>query len=123
MIIKFRIAEANASMESGVACQRLIPWAGQQEEPPLGAAACFLPPGGSSAPGCDDQDKVMVILDGVGSVDVSTEDETHTEPLSAGDVLVLPRHHKHVVHNRMNTPLTWISLHWPPHAPQPRKAD
>lgn len=115
MITKFRIDEANASQEFGMACQRLVPWQEQQDEPPLGAMACLLPQGSSSEPDCHDQDEVMIILDGAGSIELDGETATFT----AGDVMILPRNQEHVVHNRTSPRLTWVSLYWPLHEPKP----
>lgn len=117
MISKFRIHETAASQEFGMACQRLIPWQGQQEEPPLGAMACFLSRANSSAPDCHDQDEVMIVLEGSGSIDLAGETETFT----AGEVIVLPRNQQHVVHNHDSERLSWVSLYWPLQEPEETK--
>ncbi|WEO95173.1 cupin domain-containing protein [Streptomyces sp. FXJ1.172] len=128
MITKFRIHEGAAESEFGMACQRIIPWqvpegredregreeqAGR-EEPPFGGMACFLPAGASSDPDCHDQDEVMVILSGSGSVDLAGEKADFT----TGDVVVLPRNKEHVVHNPTAQTLTWLSVYWPLHEPK-----
>ncbi|QHA06967.1 cupin domain-containing protein [Streptomyces broussonetiae] len=122
MITKFRIHEGAAESEFGMACQRIIPWQtregqeGQQsqEEPPIGGMACFLPAGASSDPDCHDQDEVMVILSGSGSLDLAGEKAEFT----VGDVLVLARNKEHVVHNPTAQTLTWLSVYWPLHEPR-----
>ncbi|WP_221351692.1 cupin domain-containing protein [Streptomyces beigongshangae] len=113
MITKFRIHEGAAVSEFGMACQRLIPWQAQEsrEEPPFGGMACFLPAGASSEPDCHDQDEVMVILSGSGSLDLAGD---RTE-FTASDVVVLPRNQEHVVHNPGPETLTWLSVYWPLH--------
>ncbi|MFF3914478.1 cupin domain-containing protein [Streptomyces sp. NPDC001852] len=113
MVTKFRIHEAHAAREFGMACQRIIPWQGAAQEPPVGAMACFLDGGASSAPDCHDQDEVMIIMSGYGSVTLAGETDTF-EP---GDVVVLPRNQEHVVHNPGEDQLTWVSLYWPLHEP------
>ncbi|MFE5737076.1 cupin domain-containing protein [Streptomyces celluloflavus] len=115
MITKFRLNEDAATREFGMACQRVIPWQGQDEEPPLGAMACFLPAGASSEPDCHDQDEVMIITSGAGRLDLAGEEGT----FEAGDVVVLPRKHEHVVHNPGTDTLVWVSLYWPLREPQP----
>ena len=114
MISKFRVDEALAEPEFGLACQRLIPWPGQGEEPPAGLMACFLEPASSSAPDCHDQDEVMLILGGRGDVDLAGE----TTEFGPRDLIVLPAGHEHVVHNRSDAPLVWVSLYWPLHQPK-----
>ncbi|MFB6840838.1 cupin domain-containing protein [Streptomyces sp. NPDC056361] len=109
MANRFRIDRSSATEEFGLACQRLIPWAGG-EETPVGAMACFLRPGGDSDPDCHNQDEVMIILAGSGAV---TLDGGLEPPFRAGDVVVLPRNQEHVVHNTGDTELSWISLYWP----------
>lgn len=111
MITKFRLDEASALPEFGMACQRLIPWAGQGAEPPVGLMACFLDPASSSDPDCHSQDEVMLILSGSGSVDLAGE----TTEIGPHDIVVLPSNHEHVVHNRGSAPLVWVSLYWPLH--------
>ncbi|MFD9032395.1 cupin domain-containing protein [Streptomyces sp. NPDC059567] len=114
---RFRIDRSYAEEEFGLACQRLIPWPGGDEEPPVGAMACFLRPGGDSDPDCHDQDEVMIILSGAGSV---TLDGTLEPPFRAGDVVVLPRNQEHVVHNTGDEELSWVSLYWPLREPAVR---
>jgi mannose-6-phosphate isomerase-like protein (cupin superfamily) len=113
MITKFRIEERAASTEFGLSCQRLIPWTTDGPEPPLGVMACFLPLGTSSAPDCHDQDEVMIVLAGSGTLQLGDE----LDEFTAGDVLVLPRNQVHVVHNPGVNPLTWVSMYWPLHEP------
>jgi mannose-6-phosphate isomerase-like protein (cupin superfamily) len=114
MITKFRVDGAAASAEFGMACQRLIPWAGQGTEPPVGLMACFLDPSASSAPDCHDQDEVMLILSGTGEVELAGE-RTEVGP---HEVVVLPANHEHIVHNKAADPLVWVSLYWPLHEPE-----
>ncbi|GAA2571940.1 MULTISPECIES: cupin domain-containing protein [Streptomyces] len=114
MIRTYRIHEENAAQEFGMACQRLVPWAGQDEEPPFGAMACFLSAGDRSAPDCHDQDEVMITLGGRGTVDVGEE----SAAIDAGTVLVIPRNQAHVVHNLGDTGLSWVSFYWPLHEPK-----
>ncbi|MEJ2855971.1 MULTISPECIES: cupin domain-containing protein [unclassified Saccharothrix] len=113
MITKFRIDESVAKEEFGLACQRLIPWptdSDSAEEPPLGAMACFLRPGGSSLPDCHNQDEFMLILSGTGTLDLDGESASFEK----GDLLVLPRNQEHVVHNGSDDEnLVWVSLYWP----------
>lgn len=110
MITKFRIDQNAAQEEFGLACQRLIPWTDAPEDPPLGAMACFLRPGGSSLPDCHNQDEFMLILDGTGTLDLGGESTSFEK----GDMLVLPRNQEHVVHNgSSDANLVWVSLYWP----------
>jgi mannose-6-phosphate isomerase-like protein (cupin superfamily) len=109
MIPKLRIDAAAAVPEFGMHCQRLIPWAGDGQEPPLGAMACFLDPGRDSDPDRHDQVEVMVVLAGSGAVTVAGD----RTMLAAGDLVVLPRNAEHVVHNRGDRPLSWLSVYWP----------
>jgi mannose-6-phosphate isomerase-like protein (cupin superfamily) len=113
VITKFAITEALAEAEFGMACQRLVPWAGEQEEPPFGAMACFLPAAATSAPDRHDQDELMIVLSGSGTVRI--EDES-TE-ISAGGVVAIARRREHVVHNPNEATLTWVSFYWPLHEP------
>ena len=113
MITKFQVDATQAHTEFGLACQRLIPWAGQDTEPPVGLMACFLAPASSSDPDLHDQDEVMLILSGHGTVDLAGERADFTQH----DVIVLPRNNEHVVHNRGDAPLVWVSLYWPLHEP------
>lgn len=115
MITKLRVDEASALPEFGMACQRLIPWTGQGVEPPLGLMACFLGPASSSDPDLHDQDEVMLILSGRGSVDLAGD----TAEVGPHDLVVLPGNHEHVVHNRGDAPLVWVSLYWPLHEQVP----
>ncbi|MEE1817706.1 cupin domain-containing protein [Streptomyces sp. SP18ES09] len=114
---RFRIDRSAATEEFGLACQRLVPWPGGDAEPPVGAMACFLKPGGDSAPDCHNQDEVMIILSGTGSV---TLDGVLEPPFRTGDVVVLPRNQEHVVHNTGEAELSWVSLYWPLREPAPR---
>ncbi|MGW0119068.1 cupin domain-containing protein [Streptomyces sp. NPDC003327] len=110
MAPRFRIDRRTATEEFGLACQRLIPFPGGDAEPPVGAMACFLEPGGDSDPDCHNQDEVMIVLGGTGSV---TLDGVLEPPFRAGDVVVLPRNQEHVVHNTGDEELRWVSLYWP----------
>lgn len=114
MITKLRIDAGAASSEFGMACQRIIPWSGAADEPPLGAMACFLSPGASSQPDVHDQDEVMLVLAGSGRVRL---DDEHAE-IGAGDVVVLERNREHVVTSGDDAPLSWIALYWPLHEPR-----
>ncbi|MFF3316543.1 cupin domain-containing protein [Streptomyces sp. NPDC003035] len=116
---RFRIDRNSAEEEFGLACQRLIPWPGGDKEPPVGAMACFLKPGGDSDPDCHNQDEVMIILAGTGSVTLDGELEP---PFRAGDIVVLPRNQEHVVHNTGDEELSWVSLYWPLREPAVRTA-
>ena len=114
MITKLRIDPALAESEFGMACQRIIPWSGAADEPPLGAMACFLDAGALSAPDVHDQDEVMVVLSGTGTVLLDEERES----IAAGDVVVLERNREHMVVNDGLAALTWIALYWPLHEPR-----
>ena len=114
MITKLRIDPAAAESEFGMACQRIIPWAGAADEPPLGAMACFLNAGASSAPDLHDQDEVMLVLSGTGTVLLDDE----RDAITAGDVVVLERNREHTVVNDGLEALTWIALYWPLHEPR-----
>jgi mannose-6-phosphate isomerase-like protein (cupin superfamily) len=114
MITKLRIDPAAATAEFGIACQRIIPWTSAGDEPPLGAMACFLDAGASSAPDLHDQDEVMLVLAGKGTVLLDDE----REPIAAGDVVVLERNREHTVVNDGLEALTWIALYWPLHEPR-----
>jgi mannose-6-phosphate isomerase-like protein (cupin superfamily) len=111
VISKFRVDKAMALSEFGMACQRLIPWTGQDQEPPMGLMACFLQPASSTDPDCHDQDEVMIILSGHGAVDLAGE----TTAVAPRDLVVLPGNSEHIVHNRGDAPLVWVSLYWPLH--------
>ncbi|MFD4658714.1 cupin domain-containing protein [Kitasatospora sp. NPDC058444] len=113
MITKIRIDRNSAAEEFGMRCQRIIPWAGAGEEPPVGAMACFLPAGSSSAPDCHDQDEVMIVMSGTGRITLDGEDTS----CGAGDVVVLPRNQEHVVHSTGDSELQWVSFYWPLHEP------
>ncbi|ARF76313.1 hypothetical protein B7C62_31550 [Kitasatospora albolonga] len=115
MITKFRIEEASAVPEFGMACQRLIPWAGDQPEPPVGAMACFLPAGAASDPDLHDQDEIMIVLSGGGTIELDGE----TAEFGAGEMIVLPRNKEHVVRNPLDGPCTWVSFYWPLREPRP----
>ncbi|WP_340377417.1 cupin domain-containing protein [Streptomyces sp. SS7] len=112
MITKLRIDPALARDEFGMRCQRLVPWHGG-DEPPLGAMACFLPPGSSSDPDCHSQDEVMFVLGGSGRVELAGE----STDVTAGDVVVLPGGLEHVVRNPGTDAdagtLRWLSVYWP----------
>ncbi len=114
MITKFPIDEMHAVDEFGMACQRLIPWAGQGEEPPFGAMACFLPAGADSVPDCHDQVEVMIVLSGAGSISIAEERRW----IAAGEMVVIPRNRKHVVYNPGTRTLRWVSLYWPLREPE-----
>lgn len=111
MIDKFLVDETTAEPEFGMACQRLIPWAGQGEEPPAGLMACFLEPGAKSDPDLHSQDEVMLVLSGTGRVDLAGE----STDIGPRELVVLPGNHEHVVHNSGDTQLVWVSLYWPLH--------
>lgn len=115
MITKFRISADGAVPEYGMACQRLVPWPRQSEEPPLGVMASFLDPGAASLPDSHNQDEVMIILSGAGSVELAGEQVG----VEAGDLIVLPKNNEHVVRNPGAQPLTWVSVYWPLHEPKP----
>jgi mannose-6-phosphate isomerase-like protein (cupin superfamily) len=114
IITRIRIERGTAAEEYGMACQRLIPWQGAAEEPPVGAMACFLAAGASSDPDCHNQDEVMIILSGSGTVTLAGEET----PCSADDLVILPRNHEHVVHNPGGQELRWVSFYWPLHEPK-----
>ncbi|WP_436942862.1 cupin domain-containing protein [Streptomyces sp. SudanB66_2053] len=76
--------------------------------------ACFLAAGTSSEPDCHDQDEVMIILSGAGTVSLAGEET----PCTVDDLIVLPRNHEHIVHNRGDVELRWVSLYWPLHEPK-----
>jgi mannose-6-phosphate isomerase-like protein (cupin superfamily) len=115
VINKTAISAANAEADFGLACQRLVPWTGGPDEPPFGAMACFLPAAASSAPDCHDQDEVMIVLSGTGTVQIGDE----STELSAGDVVTIGRNRRHVVGNPYRATLTWLSFYWPLHEPVP----
>lgn len=114
MICKLRIDPALAESEFGMACQRIIPWSSTADEPPLGAMACFLDAGASSAPDVHDQDEVMLVLSGTGTVLLDDDKDA----ITVGDVVVLERNREHTVVNDGLTALTWIALYWPLHEPR-----
>jgi mannose-6-phosphate isomerase-like protein (cupin superfamily) len=114
MINKFRVDDTAATAEFGMACQRLIPWTGQGDEPPMGLMACFLEPGKQSDPDCHAQDEVMLVLSGSGRVDLAGE----STEIGPRELVVLPGNHEHVVHNQGDTQLVWMSLYWPLHEPR-----
>ncbi|CAM5521771.1 hypothetical protein STANM309S_01725 [Streptomyces tanashiensis] len=70
-----------------------------------------------SDPDCHNQDEVMIILSGTGSV---TLDGAPEPPFRAGDIVVLPRNQEHVVHNTGDAELSWVSLYWPLREPAVR---
>jgi len=112
MITRFRVEESAATSEFGMFCQRLLPWtAGQQA--PFGIMACFLPSAASSEPDCHNQDEVMIILSGGGTVRIAEE----TADVHRGDFVVIPKNQEHVVHNPHGDTLTWVSCYWPLHEP------
>src|SRR5690349_3432648 len=113
MITKFAISAARAEAEFGMACQRLVPWAGEHPEPPFGAMACFLPAIATSEPDCHDQDEVMIVLSGSGTVQIGDE----STAIGAGDVVAIARNREHTVHNPDQTTLAWVSVYWPLHEP------
>jgi mannose-6-phosphate isomerase-like protein (cupin superfamily) len=113
MITKFAISVARAKAEFGMTCQRLVPWAGQRQEPPFGAMACFLPGTATSAPDCHDQDEVMIVLSGCGTVRIEEE----SAAVSAGDVVAIARNREHTIHNPNEVMLAWVSVYWPLHEP------
>ena len=114
MITKFAISETRAEVAFGMACQRLVPQAGEEEEePPFGAMACFLPATTTSAPDRHDQDEVMIVLSGSGMVRVGDESTT----ISAGEVVAIARTREHVVQNPTEAMLSWVSFYWPLHEP------
>jgi mannose-6-phosphate isomerase-like protein (cupin superfamily) len=113
VIKKTILSAARAEAEFGMACQRLLPWTGEQEEPPFGVMACFLPAAATSAPDCHDQDEVMIVLSGTGTVRIGDE----STDVSAGEVVAIGRNRTHVVHSTHQTALTWISFYWPLHEP------
>lgn len=115
MIKKTILSAALAEAEFGMACQRLLPWAGAQDEPPFGVMACFLPAAAASAPDCHDQDEVMIVLSGEGTVQIGDE----STGVSAGEVVAIGRNRTHVVRNSHQTELAWISFYWPLHEPVP----
>lgn len=115
VIDKFHISEAQAGEELGMACQRLVPWSGNGTggEPPFGAVACFLPAGAASEPDCHNQDELMIVLSGSGQVDIADEQGS----ITTGDLVVIPRNQRHVVHNPTAGTLLWVSLYWPVREP------
>jgi mannose-6-phosphate isomerase-like protein (cupin superfamily) len=113
VVSKISVDRSLAVEEFGMACQRILPWAGQDPEPPFGVMACFLPASVTSAPDCHDQDEAMLVLSGAGTVDVDGE---RTE-ISAGELLIIPRNREHVVHNPAGSTLRWVSFYWPLHEP------
>jgi mannose-6-phosphate isomerase-like protein (cupin superfamily) len=113
MIAKFRIDAANGEPEFGMVCQRLVPWTGAGEDPPLGVMACFLPRRSESAPDCHDQDEFMIVLTGEGDIEIAGEHE----PVAAGEAILIPRNRRHIVRNTADTHLTWVSVYWPLHEP------
>ena len=114
MITKDRIHIDNATSEFGMACQRIIPWPGAAHEPPLGTMACFLDPGAQSQPDVHDQDEVMIVLAGSGTVQLGDE----RDEIAAGDVVVLERNKEHTVFNDGDERLDWLALYWPLHEPR-----
>lgn len=114
MIDKFLVDETEAVSEFGMACQRLIPWTGQGDEPPMGLMACFLDSGAKSDPDLHAQDEVMLVLSGNGVVDLAGE----STDIGPRELVVLPANREHVVHNPGDTPLVWVSLYWPLHEPE-----
>jgi len=116
MITKMPVGEAHATSEFGMACQRLVPWAGAPhgaKEPPIGVMACFLPAGHASDSDCHDQDEVMIVLSGRGEVEIAGE----RAAITAGELVVIPRNQQHVVRNPEGGTLAWVSLYWPLHEP------
>jgi mannose-6-phosphate isomerase-like protein (cupin superfamily) len=109
MVTRSRIDATTAESEFGMACQRLLPWAGECEEPPFGVMACFLPAASSTEPDCHDQVEMMIVISGAGLLDVAGD----RAPIGAGDVLRIDRNRRHVVENTSDGSLVWVSCYWP----------
>lgn len=114
MIEKRRIDRSTTTDEFGLRCQRLIPWSPTAEQPPLGAMACFLAEGTSSAPDRHAQDEVMFVLSGTGRADIGGR----SVDIETGDMIVIPGGETHVIHNSGPASLDWLSVYWPLHEPE-----
>jgi len=119
MIETFAIDRSAATLEFGTSTQRLIPWRGQDEEPPFGQMACFLDPGAKTTPDCHNQDEIVIVLSGRADLWIDGE----SVQLAEGEMAHLPRNRRHVLTNPADEPLAWISIYWPLREPTTPEAD
>ncbi|PSK90962.1 Cupin domain-containing protein [Murinocardiopsis flavida] len=112
MITRLRVDLASATPEFGLFCQRILPWSGDAPEPPFGAMALWVEPGGRSGVDYHTQEEIILGLSGSGIVHMDGHED---EPFSAGDMLVLPPRHRHVVSNPGSERLAFLDLYWPVH--------
>jgi len=113
MIQTFTIDHAAATTEFGTLTQRLIPWAGQADQPPFGQMALFLDAHAETEPDCHDQDEFVIVLCGRAEVRMDGE----SVRISRGEMAFLPRNHRHVIVNPGDDRLVWLSIYWPLHEP------
>ncbi|GAB3473614.1 cupin domain-containing protein [Nocardiopsis coralliicola] len=109
MITRLRMDPASAIPEFGLLCQRVLPWS-ESAELPFGAMALWVEPGGRSGVDYHTQDEIIVGLSGSGIVHMDGHED---EPFTAGDMLVLPPRHGHVVSNPGTERLAFLDLYWP----------
>ena len=120
MITRLQVDLGAGVPEFGLICQRVIPWSEDVQEPPFGAMALWIEPGGRSGVDYHTQEEIILGLSGSGIVHM---EEHEDQPFGPGDMLVLPSRHKHVVSNPGSERLAFLDLYWPVHEiPDPEPA-
>lgn len=103
-----RKAAAKTKFEYGCDLRRIFP-SEDLATPFWGLGIASVRPGGATTPDCHDELEAFLVLSGSGRIEV--EDESGV--LSEGDVVVIPKNHKHRVWNLSGTePLVFISIYW-----------
>ena len=86
----------------------LYPW-DEIEDTPFGASMAIIEPGGQTMIHSHEPDETFIIFQGQGSIYIDGE----TNPVSQGDVMVMPSGTEHTLKNTSDTePLMFLSVFW-----------
>lgn len=108
MAIQLRSPQRDAvTQEYGGAFRRIYPWAGVAE-PAWGSAFMAVAPGTSSEPHAHDEEETFIFIAGTGVIHVDDQ----SSPVTAGDVVYLPRFSTHCVENEGPEPLSFLTIWW-----------
>ncbi|MBN8501833.1 MAG: cupin domain-containing protein [Sphingomonadales bacterium] len=104
-----READSKSSYEYGCDLRRLFPWQGVCDPTYWGGAIASVRPGEATTWDCHDEMETFILIEGRGVIEIDEE----SEPVSACDVIVIPRNSRHRIKNEdQNRNLKFVSIYW-----------
>ena len=117
MIQISREQDAVTSYEYGCDLRRVFPWSGICDPVYWGGAIANVRPGEATTWDCHDEMETFVLISGEGVMEIGEE----AEPVTACDVILIPRNSRHRIRNASDRlPLKFMSIYWD--SPEARRA-